>query len=415
VHILLLSQYYPPETGAPQNRLSGLARELKRLGHQVEVLTAMPNYPAMEIHPAYRGIRFMKETVDGITVNRSWIYVSKNRSVFSRLLNYFSFTFSAMIAARQLPGRFDVVLCESPPLFLGISGWWIAKRKKAQFVFNVSDLWPESAEKLGVIRNRFFLNAATKLEEWLYRKSTLVTGQTQGICADIQKRFPGKKVHWLPNGVDRSLMNEPPAGNWRSSSGYSDSDFLVLYAGIIGLAQGLDTVLDAAKALPNDSRVRFLLLGEGPEKERLIERKRSEKIDRVDFPNAVKRETMPEVIHAVDAAVVPLKKMDLFLGAIPSKIFESLALGKPILLGVDGEARTLFIDQGQCGLYVEPENALALAKSAQQLSEEPELVKTLGGNGRKTVESRFMRENITRALCAVLEDSLKNDDNNAGH
>lgn len=407
MRILLLSQYYPPETGAPQNRLSGLARELKKLGHYVEVLTAMPNYPAMEIHSGYRGLRFMTETVDGIPVNRSWIYVSKNRSIVSRLLNYFSFTFSSIIAARRLPERFDVLICESPPLFLGISGWWISKRKKAKFVFNVSDLWPESAEKLGVIRNRFFLGAATRLEEWLYRKSTLVTGQTQGICSDIGRRFPTKKVHWLPNGVDRNLLNTPAQSDWRKQTGYPDSDFLVLYAGIIGLAQGLDTVLDAAKGLPEDSRVRFLLLGEGPEKERLMARKQAEGIDRVDFPKAVRRDAMPEVIHAVDAAVVPLKKMDLFLGAIPSKIFESLALSKPIILGVDGEARALFIDQGECGLYVEPENAHALMQASLRLSEDPELVRTLGKNGRDTVESKFMRENITLQLCKVLEQTIQ--------
>jgi glycosyltransferase involved in cell wall biosynthesis len=202
-------------------------------------------------------------------------------------------------------------------------------------------------------------------------------------------------------------MNAPSQSDWRKRAGYHDSDFLILYAGVIGLAQGLDTVLDAAKLLPKDTSIRFLLLGEGPEKERLIERKQTEKIERVDFPEAVKRETMPEVIHAVNAAVVPLKKMDLFLGAIPSKIFESLALGKPILLGVDGEARTLFIDQDQCGIYVEPENATALAKGAQQLSENPDLVKSLGENGRKTVESKFMRENITLHLCTVLEEILK--------
>lgn len=411
MHILLLSQYYPPETGAPQNRLSGLARELSAQGHLVEVLTAMPNYPAMEVHSDYKRRWFVTEIMDGISVSRSWIYVSKNRSIVSRLLNYFSFTLSALLVSSRLPKRFDVVLCESPPLFLGISGWWIAKRKKALFVFNVSDLWPESAEKLGVIRNRFFLKAATWLEEWLYRKSSFITGQTQGICTDILRRNPGKTVHWLPNGVDRVLLNTPVGSDWRKRAGYSDSEFLILYAGIIGIAQGLDTILDAAKRLKPDSRIRFLLLGEGPEKDRLLKRKQTEGIENVDFPEAVKREGMPDVIHAVDAAVVPLKKMDLFLGAIPSKIFENLALGKPIILGVDGEARNIFINQKPCGIYVEPENAEQLARAAEELAGNPQQCNELGKNGRTLVEEKFLRSSIAFNFATIAEEHLSDCSN----
>lgn len=406
MRILFLSQYYPPETGAPQNRLSGLARELSVQGHQVEVLTAMPNYPAMEVHSSYKKRWFVREKLEGISVNRSWIYVSKNRSVFSRLLNYFSFTISALLVSSRLPKRFDVVLCESPPLFLGISGWWIARRKRALFVFNVSDLWPESAEKLGVIRNRFFLQAATKLEEWLYRKSSFITGQTQGICTDIRRRNPDKTVHWLPNGVDRALLNAPVGSDWRKRTGYSDTDFLILYAGIIGIAQGLDTVLDAAKRLPAESHVRFLLLGEGPEKVRLMNRKQKEEINHVEFPESVMREGMPDVIHSVDAAVIPLKKMDLFLGAIPSKIFENLALGKPIILGVDGEARNLFIHQKPCGIYVEPENPEQLVLAAEELANNPKRCIELGKNGKALVEEKFLRSSIATDFAAVAAEHL---------
>ena len=223
MRILILSQYYPPETGAPQNRLSGLARELKLLGHEVVILCAMPNYPVMEIHKDYKGKWFVKDQFEGIDVYRSWIYVSKNRSIISRLLNYFSFTFSSLFAASKIKGDFDVLMCESPPLFLGISGWWISKRKKAKFVFNVSDLWPESAEKLGVITNKFFLNLATKLEEWLYRSSYMVTGQTQGIVKDIKSRFPNKTVHWLPNGVDKSTFATKFNPGKRKEMGFSEN------------------------------------------------------------------------------------------------------------------------------------------------------------------------------------------------
>jgi glycosyltransferase involved in cell wall biosynthesis len=395
MRFLILTQYYPPETGAPQNRLSGLARELKQMGHEVVILTAMPNYPAMQIHPDYLGKKYVLDEFENIPVHRAWIYVSKNRSIISRLMNYFSFTFSSMFYASKIKGDFDYLMVESPPLFLGISAWWISKRKKAKMVFNVSDLWPESAEKLGVISNKMFLNLATILEEWLYKKSYMVTGQTQGIVQNIQTRFPNKKVHWLPNGVDESIFSFKKQENVRQQLKLSNDDFLIMYGGIIGLAQGLDVILDAAKLLPAESKITYLLLGDGPEKNRLQQRVVEEKIARVKFLELVSREVVPSYVEAVDVAVIPLKKMDLFLGAIPSKIFENLALGKPLLLSVDGEARSLFIDQGNAGLFIEPENSKMLAEKSLQMEANPEMVREMGNNGKAFVQTYFMRKKIT--------------------
>lgn len=403
MRFLILTQYYPPETGAPQNRLSGLARELKAAGHEVCILTAMPNYPAMEIHERYKGKKYVRDQFEDIDVHRSWIYVSKNRSVISRLLNYFSFTFSSMFYAGRIKGNFDYLMVESPPLFLGISAWWISKRKRAKMVFNVSDLWPESAEKLGVITNRTFLKMATILEEWLYKKAFMVTGQTQGIVADIKKRFPNKTVHWLPNGVDESIFSFQRTIDVRKQLQFSEDDFLIMYGGIIGLAQGLDVILDAAKLLPAESKITYLLLGDGPEKKRLQQRVIDEQITRVKFLELVSREVVPSYVDAVDVAVIPLKKMDLFLGAIPSKIFENLALGKPLLLSVDGEARKLFVDEGKAALYIEPENSQMLAEKSLLLEANREMVREMGNNGKAYVQTYFMRKKITSDWVSLLK------------
>lgn len=403
MRFLILTQYYPPETGAPQNRLSGLARELKAAGHEVCILTAMPNYPAMEIHVRYKGKKYVRDQFEDIDVHRSWIYVSKNRSVISRLLNYFSFTFSSMFYAGRIKGNFDYLMVESPPLFLGISAWWISKRKRAKMVFNVSDLWPESAEKLGVITNRTFLKMATILEEWLYKKAFMVTGQTQGIVADIKKRFPNKTVHWLPNGVDESIFSFQRTIDVRKQLQFSEDDFLIMYGGIIGLAQGLDVILDAAKLLPAESKITYLLLGDGPEKKRLQQRVIDEQITRVKFLEPVSREVVPSYVDAVDVAVIPLKKMDLFLGAIPSKIFENLALGKPLLLSVDGEARKLFVDEGKAALYIEPENSQMLAEKSLLLEANREMVNEMGNNGKAYVQTYFMRKKITSDWVSLLK------------
>ena len=402
MRFLILTQYYPPETGAPQNRLSGLARELKQMGHEVVVLTAMPNYPAMQIHADYIGKKYVCDEFENIPVHRAWIYVSKNRSVVSRLMNYFSFTFSSMYYASKIKGNFDYLMVESPPLFLGISAWWISKRKKAKMVFNVSDLWPESAEKLGVITNKLFLKLATILEEWLYKKSFMVTGQTQGIVQNIKSRFPDKKVHWLPNGVDESIFSFKKQDNVRQQLQLAQDDFLIMYAGLIGLAQGLDVILDAAILLPAESKIVYLLLGDGPEKSRLMQRVNDENITRVKFLELVSREVVPSYVDAVDVAVIPLKKMDLFLGAIPSKIFENLALAKPLLLSVDGEARRLFIDEGNAGLFIEPENSQMLAEKSLYLEANPDVVKTMGANGQSYVQKFFMRKKITADWVSTL-------------
>jgi glycosyltransferase involved in cell wall biosynthesis len=393
--ITILTQYFPPEVGAPQNRLFELAVRLKARGNEVTVLTAMPNYPHMRIHDDYRGKRFVREEMEGITVLRTGIYMPKNKGILQRLLNYFSFVLSSLFVGIFRLRRSDWLICESPPLFLGISAYILSRLKFSRLVFNVSDLWPESAEKLGLVTNGFFLRLATKLEEFMYRKSALITGQTQGIVENIQTRFPGKEVYWLPNGADTKFYTPRTGGNsWRIANGYAADDLLILYAGIIGHAQGLEVILNAAKILNGEKRVKFIMLGEGPEKAKLKALKDSLGLPNVRFIDAIPKSAMPELIDAVDATVIPLKKIDLFKGAIPSKIFESLAMKKPVLLGVEGEAKKLFIDEGNAGLFFEPENAASLAGGVQRLLTEPKLLADLGENGRKYVEEKFERDKI---------------------
>jgi len=394
MRILFLTQYFPPETGAPQNRLLGLAQQLEQNGINVVVLTAMPNYPAMKIYDGYKGKFFVKEQVDSILVFRSWIYVSKKRTVWKRLLNYFSFVITSFIISFRIKGKFDFVFCESPPLFLGITGWLVSRLKGAKFIFNVSDLWPESAEKLGIISNRFFLNMAARLEMFLYRKSFLITGQTQGIVENISLRLPLKKVHWLPNGIDDEQFQNANYPTLRNELGFSDNDFIVVYAGIIGHAQGLEVILQAAAHLSAYGNVKFLIVGDGPEKDSLREQKNNAGLKNVFFHDAVPKNKSIRIINSCNVSVIPLKKLDLFKGAIPSKIFECLALEKPVLLGVDGEAKTLFMDEAQAGIYFEPENASQLAEGILTLMNSPERCKELGANGRNYVMNKFSRKKI---------------------
>ncbi len=406
--MLMLTQYFPPEVGAPQNRLFENAVRWQKMGLEIDVLTAMPNYPKMEIHEAYKGKWFSKEHMDGLTVFRAWIFVSKSKSIVFRLLNYFSFVFSSMFVALFKLKKYDVVFVESPPLFLGISARFICRIKGAKMIFNVSDLWPESAEKLGLVTNKTFLKMATILEEHLYKKSMIITGQTQGIVKDIQTRFPKKKVYWLPNGVNLDLYDpERKYGNWKQNNGFKESDVLFVYAGIIGHAQGLEVILKAAHLLKEYSNAHFILVGSGPEKEMLQQLKSTLNLTNVHFFDAVSKAEMPAIIESCVMTIVPLKKLDLFKGAIPSKIFENLSMKVPVILGVDGEARDLFVEDGKCALYFEPENEAALAKVIVDVLEKRVDLHLMKENARQYVGEKFDRDKIALKFYEFLNSNSK--------
>jgi glycosyltransferase involved in cell wall biosynthesis len=413
MRVIILSQYFPPEIGAPQNRLYELAVRLKEKGIDIQILTAMPNYPKMEIMDDYKGRYYCIENMNNLEVHRSYIFVSKSKSIFFRLINYFSFVFSSLLIGAIKLNKADVLICESPPLFLGISGWILAKIKGAKFIFNVSDLWPESAEKLGLVTNKMFLKMATVLEEFCYKKSIIITGQTQGICNEIKSRFPNKRVYWLPNGVDEKFFDIEHSNvllNWRKENNFSDNDFLLLYAGIIGHAQGLEVILYAAQLVNEHTDIKFIILGSGPEKEKLLQLKQDLNLSNVFFYDSQPKSLMPSIVNSIDVAVIPLKKLDLFLGAIPSKIFENLAMKKPILLGVDGEARQLFINDGNAGLYFEPENFSDLANKTMLLFNNREKVVSLGSNGFNYVLKNFSRNKIASEFIMELEEINKNSE-----
>jgi glycosyltransferase involved in cell wall biosynthesis len=408
MRIVILTQYYPPETGAPQNRLSDLARRFHEAGDDVEVWTAMPNYPVGKVQQAYRGKFFFSEIQDGILVKRSWIYATQSKSILPRLVNYFSFVFSSIIRGFIRPKKADFIICESPPLFLGISALLICKIKRARLVFNVSDLWPESAEKLGIVTNKFMLGVSEKLELSLYKYAFAVSCQTQGIVENIKKRSSQKNLYWLPNGVDPEWFNpEKYSDQWRYENGFKKEDLLLLYAGILGHAQGLEVIIKAASRLNHLPHIHWILVGDGPVKEELTQLSSKLNTHNVHFMGNQPRHFMPMIVKACDATVVPLKKLPLFEGAIPSKIFENLAMEVPVVLGVEGEARELFIRQGQAGLAFEPENDEALAKCILKLIESPGAIQSFGKNGREYVLKHFDRRRIALDFRQFIKDKAR--------
>jgi len=402
--ILFLTQYCPPEVGAPQNRIFEFAKQLKKFGHEVSILTAMPNYPKGEIFEGYKDKKVVREEIDGIKIIRTSIYVSKEKTFTKRLKNYLSFAFSSVFTGTKYIENQDVVITESPPLFLGWSGYYISKKKKAKYVFNISDLWPESAVKLGMLHNRALIKMSTWLEEFCYKKADAVTCQTRGIVDNIVERgFEKSKVHLITNGVDTEFFNKKFRDNdFRKKIGVKNK-FAICYAGIHGLAQGLEVIIDTAEKLRNYDDIQFIFVGDGPEKQKLMDMVAVKGLENVTFLPVQAKTNMPSIIASMDATIIPLKKLDLFKGALPSKMFEALASELPIILAVEGEAEKLIKD-ANAGITVEPENSDDIAEAVLKLYKNIEYREFLGKNGRKYVIENYSREAIT----IKLENILKN-------
>ncbi len=400
--ITILTQYYPPETGAPQNRLSDLARRMAAAGHEVTVLTAKPNYPTGEVRQEFRGGLWKTRYENGTRIIHCWLFPSRSKRTLLRLANYFSFVLSsAAIGTLQL-GRADFLLVESPPLFLGLTAWLLSRLKHARMIFNVSDLYPRTAIALGYLRPGAAARALSALEALCYRSSILVTGQTHGIIADIKRRFPSQRVLLLTNGIDVddfACFDAPKEGG--------GEDFVVGYAGVLGHAQGLAAVVAAAGRLEaRNARIRLELFGDGPLREELEAQARALGLTKLCFFGHRSRKEIVERMKRWDAGLVPLVNVPLMAGALPSKMFEIMAASLPVLLFAPrGEASRL-VETAAAGICAEPENAEAIAEAIQRLSLDRQAARRMGQLGRRFALEHFDRARIARTFMATLEAAM---------
>jgi glycosyltransferase involved in cell wall biosynthesis len=399
---VILTQYYPPETGAPQNRLSDLASRLHEMGHEVVVLTALPNYPLGRIHPEYRGHLCKVMHAFGITIYHCWIYPTRSKSLLLRLASYFSFVLSSAILGIFLLPRTDVIFVESPPIFLGFSAWWLSKLKRARVIFNVSDLYPETAISLGYLQNRWLQKIFFRFEAWCYSISAMVTGQTQGIVNSIRRRFPAMPVYLLTNGVNLEQFPQEDV-NWVEAG--DDGAPIVGYAGILGYAQNLASVLDAAAILKRISPgTKFVFYGDGPLREDLIRQKAHFNLDKVSIAGHLTHGEIIKTMRSWQAGIVPLVNAPLMAGALPSKLFEVMASGRPVVLyAPQGEASELIL-RAEAGIWIGPDQPQALAEAIAKLVQDPLRCEALGKNGREFVVKHYNRGKIARGFTRAVEE-----------
>ncbi|MFO1444395.1 glycosyltransferase family 4 protein [Bacillus sp. Bva_UNVM-123] len=408
MRVIYLCQHFPPETGAPQIRVYEVSKELMSRGHQVEVITAFPHHPHGIIPEEYRGRFYMFENWDGIPVHRSWIYPSPKGSFWKRLASYFSFTFSAFYSIIKSKPT-DVIICNSPPLFLGITGYIGAKMKRAKFVFNVADIWPESAVELGIVKNKSFIRLAEWLEKFLYKKSWKIATATEGILDYMVRKGKKKEdVFLLPNGVNTDTFKPIPKNEELLKQIGIQGKKVFMYAGALGYAQGLDSVLEAAQLLKDKlPDVHFLFVGDGQEREKLLTMKEDMKLDNVTFYGAVPVAEMPKMFSIADYSVVSLRNIELFKGARPSKIFPAISSGVPVLYCGDGESAAI-LEEYQCGKIAPPENPEGIANAISELmSVSEEQYKMMSENGRKLAIEQYSWKSIVDEILINIDVKQK--------
>jgi len=400
--ILILHMRFDPDLTGTGPLVTDLAVDLAAYGDEVTVVTSMPHYGRQDVPAEYRGRLLHRSNFHGVDVWRTFVYVPTNPSGFHRSINYLSYTFMSVIAG-ILSGRQDAILCVNPPITVGFSGWLVSMVRSAPMVFNVQDVWPDCLVIIGQVRNPLLIPIFQYLEKFIYRVSTRVTVLSEGMKQKLMgKGVREDKVVVIPNWANVDHIRPVPKENDFRETYDLNGRFLVMFAGNLGYNAVLDTVLDAANLLQYDTRIRFLIVGEGNAKAGLMERAQALKLTNVQFLPTQPKEVLPEMLGAADVSLVTLNHQ---LGQlnVPSKTYSIMASGRPVLAAVpeDSEIARL-LREGDCGVWVPPENPQALAQAIQELSQQPELLHRYGANGRHYVVDHFDRHVLTRRYHQLL-------------
>ncbi len=391
MRILFLSHYFPPEVNAPASRTYEHCKQWVQDGHEVTVVTCAPNHPQGTVYEGYRNKLIQWENQDGIRVVRIWTYVTANQGFLKRTVNYISFMMAAILSAPFLSG-FDITLSTSPQFFNGLAGYAVSRLKRTPWILEIRDLWPESIVAVGAITNRTIIGLLEALELFAYRRADHIVVVTDSFKTHIQdKGICKQKVTVIKNGVDFSLYKKPPDNPVSLAAKIGiEGRFVASYIGTHGMAHHLETILQAADELREWQDIVFLLVGDGAERDRLLAMKDSMNLSNVVMLDQQPKTAMPHFWSLSNVSLVLLRKCDLFKTVIPSKIFESMAMERPIILGVEGESSEL-LKSAEAGICIEPENEKDLAAQVLNLYQNPRRCQELGSNGRKYVLENFDR------------------------
>jgi glycosyltransferase involved in cell wall biosynthesis len=402
MHILFLTHYFPPEVNAPASRTCANARRWVRAGHKVTVITCAPNHPSGIVYPGYENRWRQWGEKDGVEVLRVKTYLSANKGVGNRSLSYFSYLLSAAAFCRKVKGV-DLVVSTSPQFFCGLSGYLVSRLHGCPWVVEIRDLWPESIHAVGAVQGRGLIGLLEQIELFLYRKPDHIVALTAAFKRHmVAKGVPPKKIDVVTNGADLEQFNPLCKQNGFGERHNLNGRFVAAYVGTHGMAHALETVLKAAKLLEGEPKIRFLLVGDGAERQNLLKKKEEMGLKNLLMLPQQKKEEVPEILAASDACMVLLRKTELFKTVIPSKIFEAMAMERPIILGVDGESRKIVEESGS-GVFIEPEDPEQLADAVLGMSRDPAGTARMGKSGGEFVRKHYNRDQLALKYLDVLK------------
>ena len=408
MHILFLTDNFPPEVNAPASRTFEHCSEWVRAGHQVTVITGTPNFPKGKVFDGYRNRLWQTETMSGIRVIRVWTYITANEGFAKRTLDYLSYMVAGFLASLFVR-RVDVVVGTSPQFFTVCAAYMTGLLKRVPWIFELRDIWPESIRVVGAMKQSKLLDLLEKVELFLYRNSTAIVSVTHAFRASLIRRgVSGDKIHVVTNGVDVGRFSPREKDAELLEQHGLQGRFVAGYIGTHGLAHALDTVLDTAKALkkaPDGDRFRIILLGDGAQKATLRQRAQNEGIDNVIFVDSVSKDEVVRYWSLLDVSIIHLKKDELFTTVIPSKLFECMGMAIPVLHGVPGESAGI-VEREDVGLPFEPQNPEELLTCIRRLSDDPALYRRLKTNGPVSA-GRYDRRELALKLLNVLSDIAK--------
>ncbi|HPG26355.1 MAG: glycosyltransferase family 4 protein [Spirochaetaceae bacterium] len=406
--ILFLTHYFPPEVNAPANRTHEHCRRWVADGHDVTVITGVPNHPRGRIFPGYTNRWIQEERIDGIRVIRTWMYLTPNSGFLRRVANYLLFALTAVLASPRA-GRPDVVVATSPQFFVGVAGAIVAKTKRRPFVLEIRDLWPKSIVELGQLGPGPILSALEALERWLYRSAAGIVVNTRTFVDHIAERGVDRdRIELVYNGIDPERFAPRPRNEALLAEHDLTDRFTVAYVGTLGLAHGLTLLVDVAERMRSQPRLRFVLIGDGADREKLEADIARRGLDNVVMLGLQPRDAMPDWIASIDLLLVMLRDLPVFETVIPSKIFEFLAQERPVVLAAKGEIRRMMVEAGGA-LVIDPEAEDQLVAAIEEVMAQPDAAAERARAGRRWVETGFIRDDLARRMARFLEQIVASE------
>jgi glycosyltransferase involved in cell wall biosynthesis len=403
MRILFLTDNFPPETNAPASRTYEHASVWVELGHQVTVITCAPNFPTGKVFDGYKNNWFTRENINGIDVIRVKTYITANAGFIKRTLDYMSFMLMGALAG-SLVKRPTVVVATSPQFFTAIAGWFVAFARRRPFVFELRDIWPASISAVGLKQPKVVLYTLEKIELFLYRRASLIVSVTHSFKQDLISRgIDGNKIKTVLNGIILKNFSSAKSDAVMARKRFGvEEKFVVGYIGTHGMAHSLGNILECAELLRDYNDITFVFIGEGAEKERLETEIARRKLTNVISSRGQPKSDMPAIFSMLDISLVSLRDTKLFEQVIPSKIFESMGVGVPIVISVpQGEATKLVVDAG-AGFSCEPDNPEALANSILKLYKNKKLHSAVSA-ASLAAGKKYDRETLAKEMLGLLE------------